>query len=85
MVTFYPRDIGMWRQVFKFGIELTNRPHKSFHNRSDLIEFLKEHGVEPIDAACPLEFRVWSGTNPSGSDNNVHAVIWWTLIGWIKE
>ena len=85
MVTFYPRDIGMWRQDFEFGSLLTNRPSKTFHDRAELIEFLKQHGVRMDDYENPLRFEVWDGINPSGSVNNVHVVVQWTVIGWIKE
>ena len=55
MITFYPRDIGRWRGVFDFNyvptlVPSTRTDRKYFHNRYELIEFLKQHGAILTDA-----------------------------------
>lgn len=81
MITFYPRDIGMWRTYFRF--DDATYPSKGFPNRDALIEFLKEHGVRTDDEKYPLEI-----TDPEHHavlGENICDVIQWTVIGWISE
>jgi len=89
MITFYPRDIGRWRGVFDFNYVPTLVPgprtdRKEFCNRSELIEFLKQHGAVLTDAANPLTITRHVGEHPT-IKGEVHEVIQWTLLGWIKE
>lgn len=92
MVTFYPRDIGRWRQVFDFDptpsltprLVPSAREGVTFQNRGELIQFLKSHGVRLDDPEHPLEFtRTFAG--PPHLEGDVHAVIQWTLIGWMVD
>ena len=86
MITFYPRDVGMWRTTFDFNLPITltpkeRTPRKNFATRVELIEFLKAHGVRLDDPRYPLEFRE--------ADHHAFgrhfAIIQWTLIGWCIE
>jgi len=88
MITFYPRDIGRWRQYFDFGITLVHNPDKprfrQFSDRNDLIQFLKHHGVRLDDPRHPLTITKYRGSHPTlGSD--AYDVVQWTLLGWIKD
>lgn len=87
MITFYPRDVGMWRTTFDFNLPITlttkeRTPKKEFYTRSELIEFLKAHGVRLDDPTYPLTFKDVELHHAYGY---VSAVIQWTLIGWISE
>ena len=90
MITFYPRDIGLWRNVFDFsqrhgGITLECKPQKDrrvFHDRTELIEFLKEHSVRLDDPMHPLEF---TGPQEHHEFGYVYTVSQFHLLGWIKE
>ena len=89
MITFYPRDIEIWRSIFEFGVRgitLEARPdtHRGhYRNRAEFIEFLKEHGVRLDDAEYPLEFTKLD--EPHISLNATHSVHQWSLLGWIKD
>lgn len=88
MITFYPRDIGLWRKDFCFNKDITLTPkektdHKVFYDRDELIGFLKEHGVRLDDIQNPLEI-----TGPHNNERlgpNTYNVIQWSLLGWIKD
>jgi hypothetical protein len=58
MITFIPRDIDRWRNVYHFGPELaTSKPSQGyFQNKQEFICFLKQHDVRLDDAQHPLEF-----------------------------
>ena len=89
MITFYPRDIGRWRDVFDFHppiplVPSTRSDRKEFRNRNELIEFLKQHGAILTDAENPLTITRHNGDHPT-IKGEVHDVIQWTLLGWIKE
>ena len=81
MITFYPRDIGLWREDFDFT-KRPNGPSQTFKDRDELSEFIwKKWAEEP---EFPLKFiendqAVW---NPFDSTHIVHK---WTVIGWMKE
>jgi hypothetical protein len=87
MITFYPRDIGMWRKYFDFS----ERPvilagdgkirNKTFRDRKELIEFLKDFGVRLNDPNYPLKFELCHSPERLGH----YSVIQWTCIGWIKD
>jgi hypothetical protein len=84
MITFIPRDIGMWRDVYHFGVELaTSKPTNGyFHDKQEFICFLKEHGVKLDDAMNPLEFI---GPQEHHTLGSIYNVVQWTLLGWIKD
>jgi hypothetical protein len=93
MITFYPRDIGIWRKDFDFNPPITLIPkektdHKSFHDREEFIQFLKEHGVKLDNPALPLKFEQ--------ADENIYTkgykhqgelliVVQWSVLGWIRD
>jgi hypothetical protein len=87
MITFYPRDIGLWRGIFDFNnitLSMAAKTCQRFHDRDDLIGFLKQHGVRLDDAANPLLISPHLGEHPT-LGVGVFDVIQWTLIGWIKD
>ena len=88
MITFYPRDIGMWRDDFDFTPSITLTPkqktdHKVFNTRQELIEFCKEHGVRLDNAEHPL--KIVGPENHHSFGPNTYTVMQWTVIGWLKE
>ena len=82
MITFIPRDIGMWRNHFDFTPTILAPPRKYFHDRDELIQFLKEAGVKLDDAQHPLEFV---GPKFHHTLGNAYDIIQWSLIGWMKD
>jgi hypothetical protein len=84
MIIFIPRDIDRWRNVYHFGVELVSDKPKVgyFHDKQELISFLKEHGVRLDDVQHPLEFL---GPKEHHYFGSVYDVVQWTLIGWIKD
>lgn len=80
-VRFYPRDIGMWRKVFDFD-SAEQYVYADFENLAEAIDFLKLHGVKLDDREFPLEFR--PDAHMQDSIRITHAVIQWSLIGWIS-
>lgn len=90
MITFYPRDIGLWRKDFDFSqrngsftLECKKQTdHKIFYDRAELIEFLKEHGVRLDDPNFPLEF---TGPREHSELGYVYTVMQFHVMGWIKE
>ena len=91
MITFYPRDIGMWRKEFDFSrrygpITLeckTETDHKVFYNRNDFIDYLKEHGVKLDDPNNSLLITGPHTNEMLGPDT--YDVVQWSLLGWIKD
>ena len=93
MITFYPRDIGMWRKHFDFNPPITaihheKTDHKGFLNREQFIEFLKEHGVRLDDPMHPLRIES-ADTNvyQKGHDGQgeLLIVVQWSVLGWIRD
>lgn len=87
MITFYARDIGIWRQDFCFTNDITLIPkekyhYKTFYDRKELIEFMKSRGVRLDDPRYPLEFV---GPKEHHEFGYVYDVIQWSLLGWVKE
>lgn len=87
MITFYARDIGIWREDFCFTNDITLSPkekthYKTFYDRKELIEFMKSRGVRMDDPAHPLQF---TGPKEHHMLGYVYTVIQWTLLGWVKE
>lgn len=86
-VRFYPRDIGLWRHLFTFGditLGADNIRSKDFHDRAELIAWLKMHGIRLDDAHFPLKF-VTETLICNDARHITHAVIQWSCIGWISE
>lgn len=88
MITFYPRDIGIWRPHFDFKPDITlvtkeKTNCKTFHNREEFIEFLKEHGVKLTDAKYPLRFENIKGE--IYGKTGMIAIIQWRCLGWIQD
>jgi hypothetical protein len=91
MITFYPRDIGMWRRDFDFSIRyvegrgrpaIANPPDcKRFLDQNKLIAFLKENGVRLDDHEHPLRFD-FQDHHYFGPCYQVHQ---WTVLGWFTE
>ena len=87
-ITFYPRDIGIWRQDFDFNPDITLTPkqktnYRLFHNRDELIGFCKDHGVRLDDLANPFEIVGPIHHHVFGHDT--YEVKQWTLLGWVKD
>jgi len=90
MITFYPRDIGMWRKEFNFSdrhsITLEAKEYadrKVLYDRDELIGFLKEHGVKLDDPNNPLRITGPHDNEWLGPDT--YDVVQWSLLGWIKD
>lgn len=90
MITFYPRDIGIWRNSneFDFSSSITllptaKRDYKAFVNREEFIEFLKKYGVKLTDPKHPLRFETINGE--IYGKTGMIAVIQWRCLGWIKD
>jgi hypothetical protein len=87
MITFYPRDVGLWRKYFDFGRDITAEVKykgckKTFHDRAELIEFLKSHGVRLDDPEHPLEF---DGPDEHHVFGYAYTVKQFFVIGWMTE
>jgi hypothetical protein len=92
MITFFPCDDDHWRSCPEFDLTQrgnislavkTKRDYKVFQKRSELIEFLKEHGdVRLDDAHHPLEF---TGPHVHVYYGILYDVRQRTLLGWMKE
>jgi hypothetical protein len=80
MITFYARDVGMWRKDFTFSDEIESRS-KTFQDRTELIEFMKTRGIRLDDPEYPLKF-IGPEEHHFGY---VYTIIQWSLIGWMKE
>ena len=88
-VRFYPRDIGMFRNGdfdFDPNITLVCRNilrYKDFHDRVELIEYLKGCGVRLDDSDYPLQFY---DLEMHHSWNRMKwKVKQWSLLGWMEE
>ena len=77
MVTFYPRDIGMWRSEYSFG--RNKRPSKRFANFDDLKQYILEKCGQ--DEEYPLTFI----EEVNECLETTHVVHKWTVLGWAKE
>ena len=77
MITFYPRDIGLWREDFDFS-DHSNRPTKTFKDRDELSEFIDN---KMDDESFPVKFI----EEPNHHFNTTHIVHKWTVLGWSKE
>lgn len=85
-ITFYPRDIGLWRDYFSFGNDITLTPkpatdHKVFESIQELIDFCKGFGVRLDDPEHPFEILDYVHTGRG----LMRTVKQWTVIGWMKE
>lgn len=82
MITFYPRDIQLWRNYFHFGIELlsSNKTFEQFLTKEDFFDFLKLHGIKLDDSKYPLQFFSMN----HHKFGPVDSVVQWSVIGWCK-
>ena len=90
MITFYPRDIGMWRKEFDFSQTITLIPkvktnHKVFRNLDEFFEFLKQFGVKLDDAEFPLAIKDDHTVSKLRNIPGLQSVVQWSLLGWIKN
>lgn len=96
MITFYPRDIGMWRKTFDFNPSIILTPklvpsaHEgmAFYSRDELIEFLKQHGVRLDDPKFPLLIEQANENiyqKGHARRGELFIVVQWTVIGWIRD
>ena len=87
MVTFYPRDISLWRDYFSFDNDITLLPkakqsYKEFRNVAEFIEFIKGFGVKLDDYKYPLAINE---TDVVKGGLQAYSVIQWTFIGFITD
>lgn len=96
MITFFPRDIGVWRKIFDFEPDVTLTPKTTpnahtgmvFHDRTELIEFLRNVGARLDDPQNPLRFeRADEELYKKGrsSQGELFVVTQWTALGWIRD
>jgi hypothetical protein len=93
MITFYPRDIELWRSCPEFDLTQrgnillavkTKRDYKVFQKRSELIEFLKEFAQIKIDGGgIPLE--ITGPHDHSEFGPLTYNVQHWILLGWLTQ
>ena len=91
MITFYPRDIELWRSCPEFDLTQrgdillavkTKQDYKVFYNRVELIQFLKDFGKVRLSEGRTLEF---TGPHEHHVLGTVYNVTHWTLLGWMKD
>jgi hypothetical protein len=74
MITFYPRDIGLWRR---------NLSPIQFSDRDDLLGYCKENGVRLDDTDNP--FSIFGPEDHPEFGPRTFTVKQWTVLGWIKD
>ena len=90
MITFYPRDIGMWRKEFDFSQTITLLPgaktnHKVFKSQEEFFDFLKGYGVRLDDAKFPLTITDAPTISELRNIPGLQSVVQWSILGWIKN
>ena len=80
MITFYPRDIGLWRNEYNFS-DRKNYPYKEFLSFDALKEYIEEN-FEADNSEFPVKFIEETNPNFLGKRYMVHR---WTVLGWAKE
>jgi hypothetical protein len=90
MIVFYPKASPRWGDVFDFDPPVTLTPKhrnnfKTFGNRYELIDFLKQHGVSLTDGLNPLIITDSDDVHPQFGEHIsvVHQND--ELLGWLKE
>lgn len=86
MIQFYPRDIGLWRELFQFKPSL--HPTMNFDSKQDLIDFVTnhyEHIGYPLATDDSEEFPLKFIEEKNSHFDTTHIVYRWTTIGWSKE
>lgn len=82
MITFYPRDVGMWRVLFDFTA--SDKPSMAFDSKSSFTNWLQANThVRLDDATFPLEFGELE--DHPGWSKQRRPVRQCLLIGWIVE
>lgn len=88
MITFYPRDIGLWRQDFSFTDPEDSadaKPKsKEFANHDEFLAFLESYGVHLSDPVFPLTIADSAEASFVRKIPGLQSVVQWSLIGWIK-
>lgn len=79
MIKFYPRDIGLWREIFDF--EIAKRPSMMFDNEQDLTSFVSEHFPIEEENKYPVTFI----EEKNHHLNTTHIVFRWTVVGWMTK
>lgn len=92
-VRFYPRDIGMFRTeefdfsdrgIYNITLEVKHKKdYKDFHDRAELIEWIRAYGIISNDVKYPIEFNKRAELHPYLG--NVYNVTQSILVGWMKE
>ena len=94
MITFYPRDLDIWKGYFDFSLDITVAPKeknffKVFNDREELIAFLKAFGALPTDPQYALKFANKFGDDCNGvltlNFEGLTAVVAGDHLGWIKD
>ena len=90
MITFYPRQLALWRDEFDFNPSITLLPnqktdHKTFRNREEFFSFLKDFGVRLDDPKFPLKIEDAPNISEIRKIAGLQSVIQWSLLGWIKD
>ena len=81
MIQFYPRDIGLWRELFQFKPDM--HPTMNFDSKQDLIDFVSKHFLFDSDDSEKFPFKFIEENNAHfGTTHIVHR---WTTIGWSKD
>lgn len=89
MITFFPERLPMWDDAFDFAPPITLAPkcktdHKVFHNRYELIDFMKQYGVVTTDASAPLTI-VDDYSKRIHNHTGLQMVYQGQCLGWIKD
>ncbi len=90
MITFYPRDLAMWREDFDFNPPITLVTHQKtnyrvFRDQDEFFDFLKHHGVRLDDPKFPLIIEDDPSISKIRNIPGLRSVVQWSLIGWIKN
>lgn len=95
MITFYPRDIGRWREHFDFYPPITLTPkvktnYQVFRDRAEFIEFLREHKIQLDNPEFPLRFESCKEVEAAAGNRfpapgELFEVIQWTVQGWFRD
>ena len=90
MITFYPRNIGIWRKEFEFNPGITLLPcaktnYKVFRNQEEFFDFLKGYRVRLDDPEFPLKIEDDPTISELREISGLQSVVQWSLLGWIKD
>lgn len=86
MIRFYPRDIGLWRELFQFKPSIY--PTMNFDSKQNLIDFVTNHYANigfPLAPDDSEKFPIKFIEEKNSHFGTTHIVHRWTVIGWMKE